>query len=80
MLELSARALLAEGVPVPLSGRQIDLLIALVSQGGAIVSKNDLLNLVWPGQVVEENNAAVHVSALRRVLGRESIVTVTCQG
>jgi DNA-binding winged helix-turn-helix (wHTH) protein len=30
VLDLSARALLAEGVPVPLSGRQIDLLIALV--------------------------------------------------
>ncbi|ALV07582.1 ATP-binding protein [Roseateles depolymerans] len=80
VLDLSARALLADGVPAPLSGRQIDLLAALVSERGAVVSKNDLLNRVWPGQVVEENNAAVHVSALRRVLGREAIVTVTGQG
>lgn len=80
VLDLTARALLADGVPAPLSGRQIDLLAALVSERGAVVSKNDLLNRVWPGQVVEENNAAVHVSALRRVLGRESIVTVTGQG
>lgn len=80
VLDLSTRALLADGVPVPLSGRQIDLLAALVAQRGAVVSKNDLLSTVWPGQVVEENNAAVHVSALRRVLGREAIVTVTGQG
>jgi len=80
VLDMATRVLLADGVPVSLSGRQIDLLGALVSQRGAVVSKNDLLNLVWPGQAVEENNAAVHVSALRRVLGREAIVTVTGQG
>ena len=58
----------------------IAVLAALVAERGAVVSKNDLLSTVWPGQIVEENNAAVHVSALRRVLGREAIVTVTGQG
>lgn len=77
---MAARVLLAEGAPVQLSGRQIDLLAALVSQRGEVVSKNELLNRVWPGQAVEENNAAVHVSALRRAIGREAIVTVAGQG
>lgn len=78
---MASRVLLSEdGVPVPLSGRQIDLLGVLVAHRGAVVSKNELMNRVWPGQAVEENNAAVHVSALRRVLGRESIATVAGQG
>ncbi|WP_092942609.1 winged helix-turn-helix domain-containing protein [Roseateles sp. YR242] len=80
VLDMASRVLLAEGVPVQLSGRQIDLLGALVSQRGAVVSKSELLNRIWPDQAVEENNAAVHVSALRRVLGREAIATVTGQG
>ncbi|WP_431053087.1 ATP-binding protein [Roseateles sp. L2-2] len=77
---MASRVLLSEGVPVPLSGRQLDLLGVLVAHRGAVVSKNELLNRVWPGQAVEENNAAVHVSALRRTLGREAIATVAGQG
>lgn len=77
---MASRVLLSEGVPVPLSGRQLDLLGVLVAHRGAVVSKNELLNRVWPGQAVEENNAAVHVSALRRALGRDAIATVAGQG
>lgn len=79
-LDLTERVLLSAGSPVRLSSRQFDLLAALVAQQGAVVSKDELLNRVWPGQAVEENNAAVHVSALRRVLGREAIDTVAGQG
>lgn len=80
VLDMASRVLLSEGVPVPLSGRQLDLLGVLVAHRGEVVSKNELLNRVWPGQAVEENNAAVHVSALRRALGREAIATVAGQG
>ena len=56
VLDMASRVLLSEGVPVPLSGRQIDLLGVLVAHRGAVVSKSELLNRVWPGQAVEENN------------------------
>jgi predicted ATPase/DNA-binding winged helix-turn-helix (wHTH) protein len=65
---------------VRLSARQFDLLSALVQSRGAVVTKDELLSQVWPGLAVEENNVAVHVSGLRRVLGRASIETVTGQG
>lgn len=65
---------------VRLSARQFDLLAALVQRQGALVTKDELLSRIWPEAAVEENNVAVHVSGLRRVLGRTAIETVTGQG
>lgn len=65
---------------VRLSSRQFDLLAVLVQRRGAVVTKDELLNRVWPEAAVEENNVAVHVSGLRRLLGRTSIETVSGQG
>ena len=44
------------------------------------VGKNELLDLVWPDVVVEENNLQVHISALRKLLGQEAIVTIPGRG
>jgi len=79
-LDLVDRVLRNETQPVRLSARQFDLLAILVQRGGAVVTKDELLTCVWPGQVVEENNVAVHVSGLRRVLGRDAIDTVAGRG
>jgi predicted ATPase/DNA-binding winged helix-turn-helix (wHTH) protein len=65
----STRSLTRNGAPVRLGGRAIELLIALVERAGAIVGKEELFDLVWPGAMVEESNLRVHVAALRRALG-----------
>ena len=52
-----------------LQPKALDLLVALVESGGNVLTKDELLNLVWPGQVVEESNLTVHMSALRKALG-----------
>jgi DNA-binding winged helix-turn-helix (wHTH) protein len=44
------------------------------------VSKAQLLDLVWPGLVVEENNLQVQVSTLRKLLGPQTIVTIPGRG
>ena len=69
------RLLLAEEVPVPLSGRAFDILVALVKRRREVVSKDELMRRVWGGQVVEENTLAVHLSALRKALsdGKQGI-------
>lgn len=79
-LDLVDRVLRNGTQPVRLSARQVDLLAMLVQREGEVVSKDELLTGVWPGQNVEENNVAVHVSGLRRLLGRDAIDTVAGRG
>src|SRR5882757_11114678 len=68
---LTARhELLVQGVPVAIGQRALDVLLALVRRHGELVTKDELMAEVWPGLVVEENNLAVHISALRKILGQ----------
>jgi len=55
--------------PVRLGSRALEILIALVERAGDVVSKEELMARVWPNTFVDPANLAVHVSALRRVLG-----------
>jgi TolB-like protein/DNA-binding winged helix-turn-helix (wHTH) protein/Tfp pilus assembly protein PilF len=53
--------------PVSISSRALDLLSLLVERQG-LVSKDAIMEAVWPGMVVEEGNLTVQISALRRIL------------
>jgi len=75
-LRLAERQLLVDGEPVALGSRGFDLLKALVAKRDRVVGKDELLDEVWPGLVVEENNLQVQISGLRRVLGARAIATV----
>jgi predicted ATPase/DNA-binding winged helix-turn-helix (wHTH) protein len=79
-LEPAQRRLLADGKPVPLGARAFDLLVVLVARAGQLVSKNELLTLVWSGLVVEENNLQVQISALRKLLGPNALSTIPGRG
>jgi DNA-binding winged helix-turn-helix (wHTH) protein len=68
---LRRRRLLADGVPVELGTRAFDLLLVLLEADGALVTKQELLNRVWPGIVVSEENLKVQISALRKALGAD---------
>ena len=63
------RQLLADGVPVELGTRAFDLLMVLIDADGMLVTKDELLALVWPGIFVDATNLKVQVSELRKVLG-----------
>ena len=79
-LQPGERRLLAAGVPVAVQRRAFDVLVALVERAGHLVSKDELLSLVWPKLVVEESNLHVQVSALRKILGPTAIAAVSGQG
>jgi TolB-like protein/Flp pilus assembly protein TadD len=79
-LRTSQRQLLKDGRPVVLGQRAFDVLLALVERGGQLVTKNELLDRVWPGLVVEENNLQVQISTLRKVLGTSAIATIASRG
>jgi predicted ATPase/DNA-binding winged helix-turn-helix (wHTH) protein len=76
----SERQLLIDGRPVGLGARAFDLLLALVERRDRIVAKNELLDSVWPGLVVEENNLQVQISSLRKALGPQAIATIPGRG
>ena len=54
--------------------------MALIDRRDRVVSKDELLDIVWPNVTVEEGNLQVQVAALRRLLGAEAIATVPGQG
>ena len=68
------------GAPLALGQRAFDVLLALVERRDRLVGKGELLDLVWPGLVVEENNLQVQVSTLRKLLGPQAIATVPGRG
>jgi len=74
------RRVFEAGEPVALGARAFDVLVALIDRRDRVVGKDELLALVWPGLVVEENNLPVQVSALRKLLGAEAISTVQGRG
>jgi DNA-binding winged helix-turn-helix (wHTH) protein len=47
------RELLADGRPVKLGGRAFDVLMTLIEAQGAVISKNALMERVWPDRIVE---------------------------
>jgi predicted ATPase/DNA-binding winged helix-turn-helix (wHTH) protein len=79
-LHPAQRRLLAGGSEIVLQARAFDVLHVLVARQGALVLKRELLDTVWPGAVVEENNLQVHISQLRKMLGHGAIKTVPGRG
>lgn len=79
-LRAAQRCLLVDGQPVELGSRAIDVLIALAERSGRLAAKNELIEVVWPGQVVEENNLTKQISALRKILGADVILTIPGRG
>src|ERR1700692_2186946 len=65
------RLLLKNGNKVDLTARAFDVLWALVKARGEVVTKDELLEQVWAGSIVEENNLQTHISAIRRALKQD---------
>jgi DNA-binding winged helix-turn-helix (wHTH) protein/Tol biopolymer transport system component len=68
-IDVGERVLRRDGRPVPLTPKAFDVLAALIEQPGRLISKEELLQKVWPDTFVEESNLAYNVFALRKGLG-----------
>ena len=68
-IDARKQVLSRDGKPITLNAKTFNLLLALVKSGGRELSKDELMQMVWADQVVEENNLAVHIYNLRKVLG-----------
>jgi DNA-binding winged helix-turn-helix (wHTH) protein len=57
---------------IPLRLKVFDTLVVLVENAGRLVTKQELLDTVWPETTVEENNLNHNVSVLRKALGEKA--------
>jgi two-component system OmpR family response regulator len=85
VLRPSTRTASRGDTEIPLTAREFALLEHLVSAGGRVVSKTELLATVWGGQAHDDPNVVeVYVGYLRRKIdqpfGRRSLVTVRGAG
>ncbi|MBP7338438.1 winged helix-turn-helix domain-containing protein [Niveispirillum sp.] len=75
------RLMSRSGAPVPLGRRATALLTALAEQAGQEVTAAQLLDRVWPGQIVDPANVAVQISGLRAAIGdADGSVILTVHG
>jgi DNA-binding winged helix-turn-helix (wHTH) protein/TolB-like protein len=84
-LEPAEHLLLRERQPVALTPKNFDFLVFLVENHGRLVTKQQIMQAVWPGSYVEEANLTVSISWLRKTLGekeggRQYIETVPKKG
>lgn len=68
-LDADDRVLTSGDRVVHLTEKVFNLLLLLVQRSGHLVTKEELMEQVWPDSVVEENNLTVSMSALRKALG-----------
>ena len=68
-VDAGQRLLFREGRPVPLAPKVVETLLALVECGGALVTKDELMQRLWPDTFVEESNLTQNVFLPRKALG-----------
>jgi DNA-binding winged helix-turn-helix (wHTH) protein/TolB-like protein/Tfp pilus assembly protein PilF len=81
----SEQLLLRQDDPIPLAPKAFDLLVALIGSHGHLVTRETLMQTLWPNSFVEETNLTVNISLLRKALedmpsGRPWIATVPKRG
>jgi predicted ATPase/DNA-binding winged helix-turn-helix (wHTH) protein len=68
-IDLARRELRILGSPVPIGGRAFEVIEVLARSAGELVTKDELMNRIWPGAIVTENTLQVHAAAVRKALG-----------
>jgi len=53
---------------VRLGNRAFEILAILVQRAGELISKQELISLVWPDTFVDESNLKVNIAAIRKAL------------
>lgn len=80
VLHRRTRRLTCASKSLAVGSRALDLLELLALHSDRVVSRDEIMETVWPGMVVGDNNVNVQVANLRRLLGAEAIVTVPGRG
>src|ERR1700677_2548265 len=68
-IDLARRELRVLGSAVPVGGRALEVIEILAQSAGELVTKDELMDRIWPGAIVMENTLQVHAVAIRKALG-----------
>jgi DNA-binding winged helix-turn-helix (wHTH) protein/Tol biopolymer transport system component len=84
-MDPNKQVLLRDGLPIPVTPKAFETLLALVRRRRDVVTKEELLKEIWPDSFVEESNLSQNIFMLRKALGdtaenREYIVTLPGKG
>src|ERR1700688_4177177 len=79
-IDLGRRELRSSGIPVPLGGRAFEVVTVLVQSASDFVTKDHMMDRVWPGATVGEGTLHVHISAVRKALGPDRAMLKTASG
>src|SRR5262245_30985949 len=79
-VDLGRRELRSRGTPVALGNRAFEIVEALARAGGQLVTKDELMERLWPGAVVGDNTLHVHISAVRKAFGPDRGMLKTSPG
>ena len=71
-LDPRGRILLKDGEPVPLTPKLFETLCILVENAGEVITKDELLDKIWPDTSVEERSLSQNIFLLRKALGDDS--------
>ena len=79
-VDIGRRELRSRGAPVALGSRAFEIVEVLARAGGELVSKDELMERIWPGVAVGDNTLQVHISAVRKALGADRDMLKTSHG
>lgn len=79
-LDPDARRLVGRDGIIELERKPFDLLVLLTAQPGRAFSREELLEAVWPGQVVLDDAVTQAITRLRKALGSEADSIETVRG
>ena len=68
-IDVARRELRVLGSAVPMGGRAFEIIEALAQSAGQLVTKDELMNRIWPGAIVMDGTLHVHAAAVRKALG-----------
>lgn len=72
LLQQGSPSLTREDTPLSITKRSHEILLMLIERRGQTVTKDEIMQNVWPGQIVEESNIAQQIYTLRRLIGDDS--------
>jgi predicted ATPase/DNA-binding winged helix-turn-helix (wHTH) protein len=81
-IDLARGELRIGGLFVPMGRRAFEFMGVLVEAAGRLVTKDELMDRIWPGAIVMEHTLQVHAGAVRKALGphRSLLRTETGRG